>query len=85
MGLNVSLNDDLARFVAAKVASGEYGSPNEVVEDALRLLEEAHKSDEEKLAWLRAAYDEGIASGDAGPLDMETVIIEARRRWGSGE
>jgi antitoxin ParD1/3/4 len=85
MGLNVSLNDDLARFVTAKVESGEYRSANEVIEDALRLLEEAHKSDEDKLAWLRAAYDEGIASGDAGPLDMEAVIGEARRRREAGE
>ena len=85
MGLNVSIADDLTRFIEAKVQSGEYPSPDAVVEDALRLLEEAQKTDEEKLAWLRAAIEEGEASGDAGPLDIEAIIGEARRRREAGE
>ena len=85
MGLNVSIADDLTRFIEAKVQSGEYPSPDAVVEDALRLLEESQKSDEEKLAWLRAAIEEGEASGDAGPLDIEAIIGEARRRREAGE
>jgi Arc/MetJ-type ribon-helix-helix transcriptional regulator len=36
----------------------------------------------EKLAWLRAAVEEGEASGDAGPLDIEALKDEARRLYG---
>ena len=35
---NVSLTTELAAFVAAKVAFGQYGSASEVVRAALRLL-----------------------------------------------
>ena len=80
MSLNVSIADDLTRFVESKVESGEYASADAVVEDSLRLLEESQKTDEEKLAWLRAAISEGDASGDAGPLDIEVIIGEARCR-----
>jgi antitoxin ParD1/3/4 len=85
MGLNVSIADDLTRFIEAKVQSGEYPSADAVVEDALRLLEESQKTDEEKLAWLRAAIEEGDASGDAGPLDIDAIISEARSRRDAGE
>ena len=38
--LNVSLTPELTAFVAAKVGSGRYRSANEVVREALRLLEQ---------------------------------------------
>ena len=37
---------------------------------------EPHQDDK-----LRAALAEGIASGDAGPLDMEAVKREARAKY----
>ena len=85
MGMNVTIGDDLARFVEKKVESGEYGSAQAVVEDALRRLELDQQTEEEKLAWLRAAYEEGIASGDAGEVDIEELIKEARRQYEAGE
>lgn len=81
MSMNVPIGDEFARIVEKKVESGLYGSAQEVVEDALRNLELDQQSDEEKLAWLRQAWDEGVASGDAGELDIEEVIAEARRNW----
>lgn len=86
MGLNVVISDDLESFVRRKVDTGEYDSPEHVVEDALRMLrigdreEPIGKTEEERLAWLRAAWKAGIASGDAGPLDFEALKAEARRR-----
>ncbi len=80
MGLNVSISEELARFIEQKVESGEYGSAQEVIEKALRTLELAEQSDEEKLAWLGQAWDRGIASGNVGPLDAEELKQEARRR-----
>ena len=87
MGLDIVISEGFARYVEKKVASGEYESAGEVVEHALRLLEQADQAsaladqtDEEKLAWLRRAWDEGLASGDAGPLNLESLKEEARRR-----
>ena len=80
MTMNVSLPDDLAAFVEARVASGRYGSSTEVVSEALNLLKELDRNDTERL---RRAWAEGVASGDAGSLDVETLKTEARRRAAS--
>jgi antitoxin ParD1/3/4 len=62
---NVNLTDELDRFVLAKVESGRYGNASEVVRAALRTLEREERRYEVKLAALRAAIDEGHASGVA--------------------
>ena len=63
---NVNLTDELDRFVLKKVGSGRYENASEVVRAALRTLEREEQQYEAKLAALRAAIDEGDASGDAG-------------------
>jgi antitoxin ParD1/3/4 len=60
---NVNLTSELNRFVAAKVESGRYENASEVVRAALRALERDEQEHEAKLAALRAAIDEGDASG----------------------
>lgn len=62
---NVNLTDELDRFVLAKVESGRYENASEVVRSALRTLEREEQQYEIKLAVLRAAIDEGDASGIA--------------------
>jgi antitoxin ParD1/3/4 len=62
---NVNLTDELERFVLQKVESGRYENASEVVRAALRTLEREERQDEAKLAALRAAIDEGDASGIA--------------------
>jgi antitoxin ParD1/3/4 len=62
---NVSLTNELDAFVAAKVETGLYANASEVIRTALRLLEKQEREFEGKLAALRAALDEGDASGDA--------------------
>lgn len=64
--MNVSLTPDLERFVAERVASGEYQSASEVVQEALQLLQECQRKDEANLAALRADIAEGIADLDSG-------------------
>jgi antitoxin ParD1/3/4 len=62
---NVNLTDELDRFVATKVKSGRYENASEVVRAGLRTLEREEQQYEAKLAALRAAIDEGDASGIA--------------------
>lgn len=61
---NVSLTDELDRFVHKKVKSGRYENASEVMRAALRSLEreERHNAG---ITVLRAAIDEGDASGIA--------------------
>jgi antitoxin ParD1/3/4 len=86
VGLRVVLSQEVTQFIERKLEQGEYGSADELIENAVRMLklgdrdEPIGQTDEEKLQWLRAAYLAGLASGDAGPLDAESLKAEARRR-----
>ncbi|EFH13746.1 type II toxin-antitoxin system ParD family antitoxin [Teichococcus cervicalis] len=66
-------------FVQRLLASGRYSSASEVMRDGLRLLEERQRQ-QDSLEHLQRAWQEGIASGEAGPLDIEAVKQEARAR-----
>jgi antitoxin ParD1/3/4 len=77
---SVSLSEPLQQFVHRQVAAGRYGSASDVVRAGLRLLEER----ETKLAALRAALEEGEASGTSTPFDFEAFIAD-RRRMGAGK
>lgn len=79
MNMNVSLPEELATFVKAKVASGRYTSSSEVVREALRLLERHDQLNAEKLRLLQEAWHEGIDSGDAGEIDFAQLKGDARR------
>ena len=80
MNMNVSLTDELANFVKAKVSAGRYASSSEVVREALRLMEKVEQQEAEKLNFLRQAWKEGIDSGDAGEVDFAALKKEARAR-----
>jgi len=66
--MNVSITDQLARYVRKKVKSGRYNNASEVVRDALRRMEEedaralrlAEPSAEDVLTDLTAEQVEGI-------------------------
>lgn len=80
MNMNVSLTEELAQFVKAKVSTGRYTSSSEVVREALRLMEKTEQQEAEKLAFLRQAWKEGVESGDAGEIDFTGLKKEARAR-----
>jgi antitoxin ParD1/3/4 len=63
---NVSLTDELDRFVLAKVESGRYENASEVVRAGLRILEREEQKYDLRLAALRAAIDEGASGTAAG-------------------
>ena len=83
MNMNVSLPEELAEFVKAKVSTGRYSSSSEVVREALRLLEQQDIKNAEKLRWLQMAWQDGIDSGDAGELDIEALKREGQQRLAS--
>jgi len=51
--MNVSLDPELEKLVSLKVASGDYASPAEVIEEGLRLLSEQDQILQLKLERLR--------------------------------
>ena len=84
---NISMTDELAAFVSAQVASGDYSSVSEVYRDALRTLRdrmEAQKQHQEfittKLAASREAYQRGeyisIADHDGVSSMMTSIRAE---------
>ena len=75
---NVNLTEDLDRFVAKKVRTGRYENASEVVRAGLRSLERQEREFEAKLAALRAAIDEGDASGIA-PGNVFSRVRKARK------
>jgi len=79
MNMDISLTEELADFIKAKVSGGRYSSSSEVVREALRLMEKIERQDAEKLAYLRKAWQEGIDSGDAGEVDFAALKREARQ------
>ena len=71
---NVNLTEELDRFVLKKVKTGRYENASEVVRAALRTLEREEQEYEAKLVVLRAAIDEGDASGIAEDGVFERVL-----------
>ena len=79
-GMNVSLTDELTRFVHEKVSSGLYHSASEVVRDALRLFQEREQMKMLKLARLREEVALGLAQLDSG--EVEEFDAEAIKAGG---
>ncbi len=79
MEISISLTPELLGFIKAEVDSGRYASTSEVVREALRLLERADQPETDRIDALRLAWQEGVDSGDAGPLDFAALRDAARR------
>ena len=80
MNISISLTPELVGLIKAKVETGRYSSTSEVVREALRMLERADQREQDDVARLRAAWREGIASGDGGAWDVEALKAEGRQR-----
>lgn len=78
--IKASVSKELAAAARDAVSSGDYATTSEVVQDALKLWKnrrEIHHKDSEVL---RARFRKGVASGDAGLLDIPTMIAEERKK-----
>lgn len=82
--VTVALPTPMADRLRSAVKSGEYATTSEIVRDALRLWEGRRELRGRELAALKAAWDQGKASGPARPLDIEAIVGKARRAKKSG-
>lgn len=79
--VSVSLSHELLESVREAVESGEYGSASEVIREALREWKLRKPLKQAEVERLRKAWDEGIASGESKPFDIEEIKAEARARF----
>ncbi len=59
--MNVALNPELEKLVNEKVQSGQYRTPEAVVEEALQLLTERNRAEDRLEALLQEAENSGPA------------------------
>ncbi len=84
--MNVSLTDELERWIETRVASGLYRSSSEVVREAVRLLREREEAKEMRRHELRQLVDAGVGDIEEGRVhDLDASLIseiktEGRRR-----
>ena len=71
-------SDDVADAMREAVRSGEYPSEAAIVAEALETWRTNRVLDALDPIWLRRMYDEGVASGIDGPLDMDAIMAEMR-------
>lgn len=71
--MNVSLTEEIAKFVEDEVATGDYVSASEVVRDALRALKHDKDVEANKLRILRKEVAKGIDDADSGRFSNRTV------------
>ncbi len=82
--LSIALPAPMAAVVRRAVEDGEYACTSEVIRDALRLWGSRRQLRERDLNMLRRWWDEGKASGRAGPLDIPGLIAGERSELENG-
>ncbi len=81
----IHLSGEREQLVRSFVQGGQYGSEDEVIDAALRLLQE--RDDQAKLAVLRREMVIGIEQADRGelePFDPRATLARVRARQAAG-
>lgn len=78
--LSVVLTGEEAAALRTAVESGEYATTSEIIREAVREWQMKRALRHEDIQRLRLLWDEGIASGSAGALDMKSLRRDARER-----
>ena len=73
---SVALGPHFEEFIQASILSGRYNNASEVVRTGLRLLEDQ----EQRMAALRTAIQEGLTSGCVEDFDSKAYIQEMKAR-----
>lgn len=77
--MSVQLSADSEQRIQAQLASGLYGSADEVVQAALIALDDLRARQAKLQAELKSRADRAQA-GEAIHLDIDTILANARRR-----
>ncbi|MFM2443987.1 MAG: hypothetical protein RJB09_1173 [Pseudomonadota bacterium] len=78
--VSIALTTEQLAALRAAVDAGEYATTSEVVREALRDWQLKRELQQDDIRRLRQLWQEGVASGSAGELDMAALRIEARDR-----
>lgn len=78
--MQITLNSHYEMLLQNKLATGLYESVNEILQEALRLLEERDQLYELQLTNLCNEIKQGINSGEATPLNIEAIKTRGRIR-----
>lgn len=78
--LSIALTGEQAAAIRAAVETGEYATTSEAIREAVRDWQMKRELRQEDIKRLRQLWDEGRASGSAGPVDMDGLRKEARQR-----
>ena len=73
---SVALGPHFEDFIQASILSGRYNNASEVVRTGLRLLEDQ----EQRIAALRTAIEEGMTSGCVEDFDSKAYLQEMKAR-----
>lgn len=80
MTASYRLSDRQEAYAQELVASGRYGSVEEVVQEALQRLREDDQPTVHDIDGLRQAWQDGVDSGDYKPADETFDRLEAKYR-----
>ena len=72
--LKIELDDATSKLVERQLETGDYESAEAVVRASLQLMDD----ERERIAYIRAALEEGEASGSAGVFNVEEFLAEMK-------
>jgi len=80
--MSISLTSDQELFIQTKLQAGKYHSAEEILEIALRLLDEYDRADTVWVEDVRAKIDAAISVSDQTPsIDGETFVSQVLERF----
>ena len=75
--MDISISPELESFIAAKLESGRYRTPDEVIEEGLRLLKQSESLVQDEMTDVREKVSAGLKQARSGDLrDGEEVLSE---------
>lgn len=78
--VSIALTVEQIAALRAAVDAGEYATTSEVIREALRDWQLKRELQQQEVRRMRQLWQEGLASGSAGELDMKALRREARGR-----